>query len=50
MEKDKYTKTLAKNQVYEIFQTRDIGKNGLWKLHVGVPFRNTNMAVFEFSY
>ena len=24
MKKDKYTKTLAKNQVYEIFQMRDI--------------------------
>ena len=31
MKKDKYTKTLAKNQVCEIFQTRDIGKNGLPK-------------------
>ena len=29
MKKDKYTKTLAKNQVCEIFQMRDIGKNGL---------------------
>ena len=34
MKKDKHTKTLAKNQVCEIFQMRDIG----------VPFRNTNMA------
>ena len=31
MKKDKYTKTLAKNQVCEIFQMRDIGKNGLPK-------------------
>ena len=51
MKKDKYTKTLAKNQVCEIFQLEDIGKNGLpkfkafvWKRHVGVPFRNSNMA------
>ena len=51
MKKDKYTKTVAKNQVCEIFQMRDIGKNGLPKFiklcmetHVGVPFRNTNMA------
>ena len=28
IKKDKYTKTLAKNQVCEIFQMRDIGKNG----------------------
>ena len=53
MKKDKYTKTLAENQVCEVFQMRDIGKNGLPKknkalygnaMHVGVPFRNTNMA------
>ena len=47
MKKDKYTKTLAKNQVCEIFQMRDMGKNGLPKFikrHIGVPFRNTNMA------
>ena len=31
MKEDKYTKTLAKNQVCEIFQMRDIGKNGLPK-------------------
>ena len=31
MKKDKYTKTLAKNQVCEIFQMRDIGKNSLPK-------------------
>ena len=31
MKKDKSTKTLAKNQVCEIFQMRDIGKNGLPK-------------------
>ena len=53
MKKDKYKKTLAKNQVCEIFQMRDIGKNSLpkfkksfvWKRHVGVPFRNTNSWV-----
>ena len=31
MKKDKYTKSLAKNQVCQIFQMRDIGKNGLPK-------------------
>ena len=31
MKKEKYTKTLAKNQVCEIFQMPDIGKNGLPK-------------------
>ena len=52
MKEDKYTKSLAKNQVCAIFQRRDIRKNGLpkfikllsWKRHVGVPFRDTNMA------
>ena len=51
MKKDKYTKTLAKNQVCEIFQMRDIGKNGLPKFiklcmetPCWCPFRNTNMA------
>ena len=51
IKKDKYTKTLAKNQVCEIFQMRDIGKtvylnlqSFVWKRHVGVLFRNTNMA------
>ena len=36
MKKDKYTKTLAKNQVCEIFQMRDIGKNGLRKFIVSL--------------
>ena len=36
MKKDKYTKTLAKNQVCEIFQMRDIGKNGLPKFIVSL--------------
>ena len=31
MKKDKHTKPLAKNQVCEIFQMRDIGKNDLPK-------------------
>ena len=31
MKKDNYTKTLAKNQVCEIFQMRDTAKNGLPK-------------------
>ena len=35
-EKDKYTKTPAKNQVCEIFQMRDIGKNGLPKLSLNL--------------
>ena len=35
MKKDKYTKTLAKNQVCEIFQMRDIGKNGLPNMAAG---------------
>ena len=36
MKKDKYTKTLAKNQVCEISQMRDIGKNGLPKFIVSL--------------
>ena len=36
MKKDKYTKTLAKNQVCEIFQMRDIGKNDLPKFIVSL--------------
>ena len=51
MKEDKYTKSLAKNQVCAIFQMRDIPKNGLPKFiklfmerHVAVPFRDTNMA------
>ena len=66
MKEDKYTKSLAKNQVCAIFQRRGNRKNGLpkftklllWKGHVGVPFRDNNMAagyqqkhpVFKFSY
>ena len=49
MKKDKYTKSLAKNQVCAIFQRRDNRKNGLpkliklllWKRLVE---RDTNMA------
>ena len=52
MKEDKYTKSLAKNQVCAIFQRRDIRKNGLpksikllsCKRNVGVPFRDTSMA------
>ena len=36
IKKDKYTKTLAKNQVCGIFQMRDIGKNGLPKFIVSL--------------
>ena len=65
MKKDKYTKTLAKNQVCEIFQMRDIGKNGLPKFiklcmetPCWCPFQEhqygrripTETSVFEFSY
>ena len=65
MKKDKYTKTLAKNQVCEIFQMRDIAKNDLpkfIKLCVETlcwgPFQEhqydrqipTETSVFEVSY
>ena len=65
MKKDKYTKTLAKNQVCETFQMRDIGKNGLPKFiklcmetPCWCPFQEhqygrripTETSVFEFSY
>ena len=65
MEKDKYTKTLSKNQVCEIFQMRDIGKNGLPKFiklcmnamlvsllqeHQYGRRIPTGTSVFEFSY
>ena len=65
IKKDKYTKTLAKNQVCEIFQMRDIGKNGLPKFiklcmetPCWCPFQEhqygrripTETSVFEFSY
>ena len=51
MKEDKYTKSLAKNQVYAIVHMRDTRKNVLpllysfvWRRHVCVPFRGTNMA------
>ena len=65
MKEDKYTKSLANNQVCAIFHLRDIGKNVLVKFikqmcgdaHVGVPIRNTTSrlkptetSVFEFFY
>ena len=65
MKKDKYTKTLAKNQVCEIFQMRDIGRNGLpnfiklcMEMPCQCPFQEhpygrripTETSVFEFSY
>ena len=65
MKEDKYTKRLAKNQVYAIVHMRDIRKNVLPKFiklymeTIGLcPFRDTNMAAgnkqkhlfFDFSY
>ena len=65
MKKDKYTETLAKNQVCELFQMRDIGKNGLPKFiklcmetPCWCPFQEhqygrripKETSVFEFSY
>jgi len=65
MKKDKYTKTVAKNQVCEIFQLRDIGRNGLPKFTrlctetpCWCPLQEhqygrripTETSVFEFSY
>ena len=65
MKKDKYTKTLAKNQVCEIFQLRDAGKNGLpkfIKLYMETPYCcpfqehqygrriPTETSVFDFSF
>ena len=51
MKEDKYTKSLAKNQVYAVVHMRDIRKNVLPKLIrlcmetlCLCPFRNTNMA------
>ena len=51
MKEDKYTKSLAKNQVYAIVHMRDTWKNVLpnlysfvWRRHVCVPFRGTNVA------
>ena len=39
MKEDKYTKRLAKNQ-----NNLPKFKSFVWKCHVGVPFRDTNMA------
>ena len=61
MKEDKYTKSLAKNQVYAIVHMRDIRKNvspKFIKLCVFVPLwaqlwppeTNRNISVFEFSY
>ena len=65
MKEDKYTKSLAKNQVYAVVHMRDIRKNVLPKLIrlcmetlCLCPFRNTKYgrrkptetSVFEFSY
>ena len=65
MKKDKNTKTLAKNQVCETFQMRDIGKNGLRKFiklcmetQCWCPFHEhqygrripTETSVLEFPY
>ena len=65
MKEDKYTKSLAKNQVYAIFQMRDIRKKSLPKFkklrmetQCWCPFRGhqydlrlaTKTSLFEFSY
>ena len=60
MKEDKYTKSLAKNQVYAIVHMQDIRKNVLpkciklvWRRHVCVPYgrrKPTETSVFEFSY
>ena len=65
MKEDKYTKSLAKNQVYAIVHMRDIRKNALpkfIKLCMGTPClcpfqglqngrrKPTETSVFEFSY
>ena len=45
MKEDKYTKRLAKNQVFAIFQMRDIRKNDLPRLVNLLSFVwDTNMA------
>ena len=51
MKEGKCTKSLAKNWVCTIFHTQDIQKNVsfefiklIWRHHVGVPLRGTNMA------
>ena len=51
MKEDKYTKSLAKNQVYAIVHTRDIQKNVLPKFiklcmetPCMCPFKGTNMT------
>ena len=65
MKEDKYTKSLAKNQVCAILHTQDILKNILPKLiklcmetlclcpfqgHKYVLWKPTETSVFEFSY
>ena len=65
MKEDKYTKSLAKNQVFAIVHTRDVGKNVLPKFiklcmetSCLSPFQGdkcgrrkpTDTSVFEFSY
>ena len=65
MKEDEYTKSLAKNQVFAVFHTRDIRKNVLpkfIKLCVETPClcpfqgykygrqKPTETSVFEFSY
>ena len=66
MKEDKYTKSLAKNQVYAIVQMRDIRKNvlpkfiykALYEDAMFVSFQGhkyghgkpTETSVFEFSY
>ena len=55
IKEDKYTKSLAKNQVCAIFQMRDIRKNGLPKfiklcMEIWPPNTATETSVFDFSY
>ena len=51
MKEEKYSKSLAKNQVCAIFHMRDIQKNVVpkfiklcWRRHAGVPFKGTNTS------
>ena len=55
IKEDKYTKSLAKNQVCAIFQMQDIRKNGLPKfiklcMEIWPPNTATETSVFDFSY
>ena len=54
MKEDKYTKSLAKNQVCAIFHMQDIQKNVVpkfiklcWKRHAGVPFTSRTRTLLK---